>query len=51
MWYVDNQNMWLDLKILFMTVRKVLVREGITAEGEATMPRFTGNTSSEGPGS
>jgi lipopolysaccharide/colanic/teichoic acid biosynthesis glycosyltransferase len=50
-WYVDNQNMWLDLKILFMTVRKVLVREGITAEGEATMPRFTGNTSSEGPGS
>ena len=50
-WYVDNQNMWLDLKILFMTVRKVLVQDGITAEGEATMPRFTGNTNSKGYGS
>jgi lipopolysaccharide/colanic/teichoic acid biosynthesis glycosyltransferase len=50
-WYVANQNMWLDLKILFMTVRKVLVRDGITAEGEATMPRFTGSKNSEGLGS
>jgi lipopolysaccharide/colanic/teichoic acid biosynthesis glycosyltransferase len=50
-WYVDNQNIWLDLKILFMTVRKVLVRDGITAEGNATMPRFTGNISSESSGS
>lgn len=41
-WYVDNRTMRLDIKILWLTVRKVLVREGISAEGEATMPRFTG---------
>lgn len=42
-WYVDNQSFWLDLKILLLTVKKVFVREGISAEGEATMPKFTGN--------
>lgn len=42
-WYVDNRTFWLDLKILFMTIRKVLVRDGISAHGEATMTRFTGN--------
>jgi lipopolysaccharide/colanic/teichoic acid biosynthesis glycosyltransferase len=42
-WYVDNQGFWLDIKILFLTLKKVLVREGISAEGEATMPRFTGS--------
>jgi lipopolysaccharide/colanic/teichoic acid biosynthesis glycosyltransferase len=47
-WYVDNQNIWLDIKILFMTVRKVLMRDGIAAQGEVTMPRFTGNKNSEG---
>ncbi|MBB5712773.1 sugar transferase [Sphingomonas xinjiangensis] len=41
-WYVDNRSLWLDLKILWLTVRKVLAREGISAEGEATMSRFTG---------
>ena len=41
-WYVDNQSLWLDIKILFMTVKKVLVREGISAEGEVTMTKFTG---------
>jgi len=41
-WYVDNQSLWLDIKILFMTVKKVLVREGISAEGEVTMSKFTG---------
>lgn len=41
-WYVDNQSFWLDLKILALTVKKVFVREGISAEGEATMPRYTG---------
>ena len=41
-WYVDNQSWWLDIKILFMTVKKVLVREGISAEGEVTMTKFTG---------
>lgn len=42
-WYVDHRSLWLDLRILWLTVRKVLVREGISAQGEATMPRFTGN--------
>jgi len=45
-WYVDNRTLWLDIKILWLTVRKVLVRDGISAAGEATMPRFTGSTSS-----
>jgi len=44
-WYVDNQSLWLDIKILFLTVKKVLVRDGISAEGEATMSKFTGNDS------
>jgi lipopolysaccharide/colanic/teichoic acid biosynthesis glycosyltransferase len=41
-WYVDNQNLWLDIKILWMTMRKVLVRDGISAAGEATMTQFKG---------
>jgi lipopolysaccharide/colanic/teichoic acid biosynthesis glycosyltransferase len=41
-WYVDNRSMLLDLKILLLTLQKVLTREGINSEGEATMPRFTG---------
>jgi lipopolysaccharide/colanic/teichoic acid biosynthesis glycosyltransferase len=42
-WYVDHRSLWLDIRILWLTVRKVIVREGISAQGEATMPRFTGN--------
>ena len=42
-WYVDNQSVWLDLRILGMTVRKVLAREGIHAAGEATVSKFTGS--------
>ena len=42
-WYVDNWSLWLDIKILFITVLKVLKHEGISAEGEATMPRFEGS--------
>ena len=41
-WYVDNRSFWLDLKIIYLTVKKVLVRDGISAEGEATMSKFTG---------
>lgn len=41
-WYVDNQSFWLDMRILWWTVRKVLVRDGINAEGEVTMTKFTG---------
>lgn len=42
-WYVDHWNLWLDLKILGMTIMKVLKREGISAGGYATMPEFMGN--------
>lgn len=47
-WYVDNQSFLLDLKILFLTVKKVLVRDGISGEGEATMSKFTGNQNQSG---
>jgi lipopolysaccharide/colanic/teichoic acid biosynthesis glycosyltransferase len=42
-WYVDNQSLALDIKILFLTVWKVVHRQGISADGEATMSRFTGS--------
>ena len=42
-WYVDHRSLWLDIRILWLTVRKVLVRAGISAAGEATMPRFKGS--------
>jgi len=41
-WYVDNQSFWLDIKILFLTVKKVFVKDGISADGEATMSKFEG---------
>jgi len=44
-WYVDHASLWLDVRILCMTVRKVLVRDGISAKGEATMPKFEGEKS------
>ncbi len=44
-WYVDNQSVWLDMKILFLTVLKVLKRDGINQDGEATMTKFRGNGS------
>ncbi|NQZ79913.1 MAG: sugar transferase [Colwellia sp.] len=42
-WYVDNQSLWLDLKILFLTIKKVFVQTDISAEGEVTMSKFNGN--------
>lgn len=42
-WYVENRSFWLDIKILCMTMSKVFKREGISANGEATMSRFVGN--------
>lgn len=42
-WYVYNRSFWLDIRILWLTVKKVLVRDGISAAGDATMPKFTGN--------
>lgn len=44
-WYVDHRSLWLDVRILWRTVRKVLVRDGISAAGEATMTKFTGSKS------
>ena len=41
-WYVDNRTIWLDFKIIWMTLKKVIVREGISAEGEMTVSKFTG---------
>ncbi len=41
-WYVENQSFWLDIKILLLTVKKVFIREGINADGQATMIAFTG---------
>ena len=42
-WYVDHASKWLDVKILWLTVLKVCMREGISAPGEATMAKFTGS--------
>ena len=42
-WYVDNQSFWLDMKILFMTIKKVLVRDGISEDGHVTAQKFEGN--------
>jgi len=42
-WYVDNQSFWLDIKILLLTVKKVLVRDGITGHGQVTTKFFEGN--------
>lgn len=41
-WYVEHQSLWLDMKILLKTVKKVIIKDGISAEGEATMSKFTG---------
>jgi lipopolysaccharide/colanic/teichoic acid biosynthesis glycosyltransferase len=41
-WYVNNQSMLLDIKILLLTIKKVFIRDGITSDGEVTMSKFTG---------
>lgn len=42
-WYLDNKSFWLDIKILFLTVKRVWQRQGISADKNETMPKFTGN--------
>lgn len=42
-WYVDHCSFWLDLKIVFLTIKKVFIREGISQEGQATMEFFNGH--------
>lgn len=44
-WYVDNQSLWLDIRILWMTLARVFKREGISQVGQATAEKFTGSTS------
>lgn len=50
-WYVDNQSFWLDLKILALTLAKVVRRDGISAADHVTMPEFMGTASGTGGGS
>jgi lipopolysaccharide/colanic/teichoic acid biosynthesis glycosyltransferase len=42
-WYVEHHTFWLDLKIILLTIKKILLKEGITGPGEATMSKFKGN--------
>lgn len=46
-WYVDNRSSFLDVKILWLTIKKVIVRDGISSEGNATMSEFTGSKKNE----
>lgn len=41
-WYVENQSLWLDFKIMLKTIKKVIAKDDISAEGETTMTKFTG---------
>jgi lipopolysaccharide/colanic/teichoic acid biosynthesis glycosyltransferase len=41
-WYVENRTLWLDIKIIALTIKKVVKRDGISAAGDVTMPKFTG---------
>lgn len=49
-WYVDHRSLWLDLRILWLTVWQVVSRKGISADGEATMGEFTGSRQEERKG-
>ena len=42
-WYVDNRSFWLDLKILFLTVKRVVLRDGVSQSGHMTMEKFRGS--------
>ncbi len=42
-WYIDHWSLWLDIKIFFLTIKKVLKREGISSQGSVTMEKFTGS--------
>lgn len=46
-WYVDNQSIWLDIKILWLTVKKVIARDGICHDNHTTMEKFKGSIDSE----
>ena len=42
-WYVENRTLWLDIKIFFLTIKKVLIKEGVSASNHVTMPEFKGS--------
>ncbi|WP_439234824.1 sugar transferase [Lonepinella koalarum] len=44
-WYVENQSLWLDFKIMLQTVKKVIAKDDINAANDATMPKFMGSES------
>lgn len=46
-WYVENQSVWLDFKIMLKTVKKVIAKDDINEAGEATMSKFTGSSEKE----
>lgn len=46
-WYVDHQSLWLDIKILLLTIKKVFIKEGISATEHVTMPEFMGNNNEQ----
>ncbi|NOY42656.1 MAG: sugar transferase [Planctomycetes bacterium] len=46
-WYVQNLSLWLDIKILFFTLKVIVSRQGINAESHETMPKFTGSPENE----
>jgi sugar transferase EpsL len=46
-WYADHCSFWLDMRILFLTLWKTIRREGISAQGEATMPKFMGTSTNQ----
>lgn len=46
-WYVENRSLWLDIKILALTVKKVLIKEGISADSHVTISKFTGTKNHE----
>ena len=47
-WYVDNQSFWLDIKILWLTIKKVIIRDGVSQDGEATAAAFKGSLKNKG---
>ena len=47
-WYVDNQSIWLDIKILWLTIKKVIIRDGVSQDGEATAAAFKGSLKNKG---
>ncbi|MDB3965385.1 sugar transferase [Amylibacter sp.] len=46
-WYVDNHSIWLDIKVIGLTLKKILARDGISSDGEVTVEYFKGNKTND----